>query len=141
MSALVDELPSPHLTYFVDTVSELIAAVLDVHSSLCVGQIAAVDESDAGQFRLRLIDAEGFELAVKRRAFHADKLRRARNIAAEAADLRHEIFALEGFARLAERQAHQMLAAAESVRHARYERGDFLRQHACGHRRFRHAAR
>ena len=47
--------------------------------------------------------AQRLELAVQRRALHADKLRGARNIAAEAADLRHQIFAFEHFARIAQR--------------------------------------
>ena len=49
---------------------------------------------------------------MQRRALHSDKLGGARDIAAEAVALRQEIFPLEDFTRLAQRQAHQMLAAA-----------------------------
>src|SRR5688500_7564758 len=69
----------------------------------------------------RLSDPQRLELAVQRGALHADKLRGARNIAAEAVDLRAEIFALEHLARIAQRQAHQVLAAI-AVRQARHHR-------------------
>ena len=78
-------------------------------------------------------------MRCKRRALHADEFRGARNIAAEAADLRDEIFALEHFARLAQRQAHELLAAV-AVRHGRHHRADVLRQHIGGDHRIRIAA-
>src|SRR5665811_223563 len=55
-----------------------------------------------------LADPERFELAVQRRALHADELGSARDVAAETADLRHQIFALKHFARIAQRQSHQV---------------------------------
>ena len=45
-----------------------------------------------------------------------------------------QIFALEHFARLAQRQAHQVLAAV-AVRHGRHHRADVLRQHRGGDHR------
>ncbi len=41
------------------------------------------------------------ELAVQRRAFHADELGGAGDISAEAVDLSQQVFALEQLARLA----------------------------------------
>ena len=78
---------------------------------------------------LALADAERLELAVQRRALHADEFGGARDVAAEAVDLREQIFALEHFARLAQRQPHELLAAV-AVRHRRHHRADVLRQHA-----------
>src|SRR5260370_12625802 len=56
------------------------------------------------------VHPQGFELAMQRRAFHADEFGRARDVAAEAADLRLEIFALEGLAGVAQRHSHQVFA-------------------------------
>ena len=72
-------------------------------------------------------DAQRAQLAVQRRALHADELRRARDVAAEAVDLRQQILALEDLARLAQRQAHQVLGAA--VDRQRHVGADLLRQH------------
>ncbi|MPL79207.1 hypothetical protein SDC9_25082 [bioreactor metagenome] len=55
-------------------------------------------------------DAQRLQLAVQRRAFHADEGRGARDIAAEAVDLGEQVFALEEFARLAQRQRGQRAA-------------------------------
>src|SRR6185437_16081432 len=54
----------------------------------------------------RVADAERLQLAVQRRALHADERRGARDVTREAADLDLEIFALERLARLAERRPH-----------------------------------
>src|SRR6202453_339792 len=71
------------------------------------------------------------ELAMERRAFHADEFGCARNIAVEAADLRQEIFALEYFSRFAQSKSHEVIAAF-SVRHCRDHGTDVLRQHRRG---------
>src|SRR5690349_1637768 len=55
-------------------------------------------------------ESQRLELAMERRALHADERRGPRNVAAEADDLRGEILALEYLARLAERQAHHLVA-------------------------------
>ena len=52
---------------------------------------------------------------MQRRAFHAHELGGARNVAAEPVDLRDQVFALEYFARVAQRQPHQGLAAVASL--------------------------
>ena len=44
---------------------------------------------------------------MQRRALHADEFGGARDVAAEAGDLRQQVFALEHLARVAQRQAHQ----------------------------------
>src|SRR5262249_32061765 len=48
------------------------------------------------------INAERAQFAVQRRAFHADKFGRARDVAAEAVDLGEQIFALENLSRVAQ---------------------------------------
>src|SRR5712672_3678323 len=53
-------------------------------------------------------DAERLELAMQRRALHADEFRGARDIARKAADLGDQVIAFEHFARLAQRQAHDV---------------------------------
>src|SRR5262249_40813658 len=58
-----------------------------------------------------LVDTERLELAMERRALHAHELGGAGDVAPEAADLGDQVFALEHLARIAQRQAHQMLAA------------------------------
>src|SRR5436309_15415929 len=68
-----------------------------------------------------LPDSQRLELAVQRRAFHADELGSARDIAAEAINLRAQIFPLEHLARVAQRQTHKMLAAI-TVRQVRHHR-------------------
>jgi hypothetical protein len=65
---------------------------------------------------------------VQRRALHADEFRGARDVAAETGNLRHQIFALEHFARVAQRQPHQVLAAI-AIGHARHHGADVGRQH------------
>src|SRR5262249_32939367 len=57
------------------------------------------------------IHPQSAQLAVQRGALHSDEFGRTRNIAAEAIDLRHQIFTLENPARVPERQRHQMLTA------------------------------
>src|ERR1041385_2067511 len=54
---------------------------------------------------LRSIHPQRLELAVQRRALHADELGGARDVVVEPADLRLEVFALERLARLAQRHA------------------------------------
>src|SRR6267378_2777328 len=88
----------------------------------------------------RSADTEGLELAMQRRALHADEFSRARDIAGEAADLGDQVVALEHFPCLAERQAHDVLAIAAG-RHRRHHGADVLRQHICGDYHFRAAAR
>jgi hypothetical protein len=51
MTALVDEASFPHLANFVDTVAELIAAILDVHFGVAERNIAAVDVGYSGHRR------------------------------------------------------------------------------------------
>ena len=65
------------------------------------------------------------------RTLHPNKLRRAGDVAAEAVDLRDQIFTLEHFARLAQRQAHQLLAA-DAAGHCRHQRADLAGQHVGG---------
>ena len=57
----------------------------------------------AGLLLFGTLDAQGLELAMQRRAFHADERGGARDIAAEAIHLGHEILALEQLARAAKR--------------------------------------
>src|SRR5436305_15172911 len=83
--------------------------------------------------------AERLELAMERRALHADELGRARNVAAEPADLRHQIFPLEYLACFAQGQAHEVLAAIAS-RHRGNHGSDVLRQHVGIDHRFRIAS-
>src|SRR3989304_4251877 len=116
MPPLVHEAAVPHLADFIDPVGELIAAILDVHLRRRVWNVAAVDirEPEHGgcsRSARPLVDAERLELAVQRRALHADELGGTRDIAAEPADLRDEILPLERFSRLAQRKAHQPLTA------------------------------
>src|ERR1700737_3743084 len=54
--------------------------------------------------------AQRFELAMERRAFHADESRRARDVAAESRPLRQQILPLEHFAGVAQRQCHDLAA-------------------------------
>src|SRR5262249_18586613 len=75
------------------------------------------------------IHPQRLELAMERRALHADELGGAPDIAAEAADLRLEIFALKRLACLAQGHPHQVLAAIAG-RHARNHGANVLRQHA-----------
>src|SRR5262249_15398490 len=51
MAALVDQAAGPDLTDFIDTIAELITAILDMHFGICERQIAAIDVSDAGHWR------------------------------------------------------------------------------------------
>src|SRR5450631_378318 len=55
-------------------------------------------------------DAECLELAMQGRTLHADKLRRARDITRESADLGDQIVAFEHLPRLTQWQAHDVLA-------------------------------
>ena len=132
---LVDEPPSPHLADLIDPVGELVAAVLDMDDRVAMGPVAAVHIGNAGH----RIHPQRLELAVERRALHADEFGGARNIAAEAADLGAQIFALEGFAGIAQRHAHQMLAAG-ALGHRRHHGADILRQHVGGDHRIDVAA-
>jgi hypothetical protein len=117
MAALINQVTAPHLTDFIDAVRKLVTAVFYGDFGVAARQIAAVDIGDAGHGDLflahdlvekpvstfpehALIDSERLELAVKRRAFHTDEFSSARNVAAKAADLRDEIFALEHLARV-----------------------------------------
>src|SRR5207245_227340 len=90
--------------------------------------------------RERSADAKRLELAMQGRTFHADEFRRARDIAGEAADLGDQVISLEYLPRLAQRQAHDVLAIIAG-RHRRYHRADILRQHIGGDDDFRSAAR
>src|SRR5690349_1468933 len=55
-------------------------------------------------------DAERLQLAVQRRAFHADKSRRAGDVAAEPRHLGQEVFALEHLTGVAQWQCHDLAA-------------------------------
>ncbi len=65
---------------------------------------------------------------MQRRALHADEAGGARDVAAEAADLRHQVLALEHLPRFPQRQPHQVLAAV-AAGHGRHHRAHVLRQH------------
>src|SRR5882762_10453489 len=68
---------------------------------------ASVRRFDAGSLLARTaMQAERLQLAMQRRTLHADEGRRARYVAAKARYLRQEVFALEDFARIAQRQLH-----------------------------------
>src|SRR5712664_1211622 len=88
----------------------------------------------------RSADTEGLELAMQRRALHADEFCRARDVAGKAADLGDQVVALEHFPRLTERQAHDVLAIVAG-RHGRDHRAHVLRQHIGRYDDLRTAAR
>ena len=97
-----------------------------------------------GSFRIgavtaRRVNAERLQLPVQRRALHADKGRRARNVAAKARDLNVEIFPLEALARVTKRQTDHLLQAI--VLGETRLRPSFRRQRIDGHRHRRIAAR
>src|SRR2546421_385454 len=73
-----------------------------------------------------LSDSERLELAMQGGALHADEFGGARDIAPEAVDLGAQIFTLEHLARIAQRQAHQVLATV-AIRQIWYHRTDILR--------------
>src|SRR5689334_24571872 len=73
-------------------------------------------------------DPQRLELAMQRRALHADEFRRPRDVAGETADLGDQVVALEHLARFAQRQSHDVLAVIAG-RHRRNHRADILRQH------------
>src|ERR1700676_5054253 len=77
-------------------------------------------------------DAKGLELAMQGRALHAYEFSSTRDIARKTADLGDQVIALEHFPRLAERQAHDMLAIIAG-RHRRHHGADVLRQHIGGY--------
>src|SRR5882762_1912783 len=80
---------------------------------------ASVRRFDAGSLLARTaMQAERLQLAMQRRTLHADEGRRARYVAAKARYLRQEVFALEDFARIAQRQLHD-LAALLPAQHRR----------------------
>src|SRR6185437_11045542 len=95
VAPLVDQTPAPYLANLVDAVGKLVAAVLDRDARFGVRQIAAVHICNAGHYSSALAYSQCLELAMQRGTLHPDKFRGARNIAAEAADLRHQVFALE----------------------------------------------
>ena len=72
-------------------------------------------------------NAELLQLAVQRAALHADEIRRAADIAAEAQQLRLQILRLEHIARLAQRQRHDIGGGVDGQR-ARRVGGEFGRQ-------------
>src|SRR5690606_23863448 len=57
----------------------------------------------------RQLYSRRFQFPMQGRALHADKLRRARDIAAKTVDLSQKIFLLEHLARFAQRQRHDVL--------------------------------
>src|SRR5260370_23090829 len=73
-------------------------------------------------------DAEGLQLAMQRRALHADEFRCARDVAGETADLGDQVVAFENFPRLAERQSHDLLAIV-ACWHGRNHPVHFLLHH------------
>src|ERR1700681_2225442 len=81
-------------------------------------------------------DAERLELAMQRRALHADEFSRPGDIPGEAADLRNQVVALEHFPRLTERPTHGVIAIS-AARHRRPHGADVLRQHVGGYDPFR----
>src|SRR6185437_7283792 len=115
MRGLVDEIAASDRDHLVNRVGKLEAAILDMDARRTVRDIAAVDISDAGHRRFAWLGrttgkpvygevitkrsraelggalaveyAQRFELAVEGRALHADKGRRARDVAAEARHL------------------------------------------------------
>ena len=123
---LVDELAVAHAHDLIDAVGELIAAILDVHARFAVIDIASIDVgitrhaltllgSRSRPRRRALVrgaamQAERLQLAMQRRALHADEGRGARDVAAEARHLGQQILALEDLARVAQRQLHDLAA-------------------------------
>src|SRR5262245_23837102 len=88
-------------------------------------------ESCASFYRfgtVRLADAQRLELAMQRRTLHADEFGGTRDVAAKPVDLRAQVFSLEQFARIAQRQTHQVLPT-RAVWEVRYHGADVLRQH------------
>src|SRR5215471_5399339 len=81
---------------------------------------------------LAIEEAEGLELAMERRALHADERRRPGYVAAEPGDLRDQVFPLEDLAGVAKRQAHD-LAALVPADHRGRIRADLRRQHLGPH--------
>src|SRR5690606_7344850 len=77
----------------------------------------------APQVMTRMPDPERLQFPVQCRAFHTDEFGGARDIAAETVDLRDQIFLLEQFARLAQRQRHDVLVRL--VGRARHDIADF----------------
>src|SRR5262249_53754526 len=138
VAPLIDHACAPYLADFIDAIGELVAAVLDMDGSRAVRQVAAVHIGNARH--RRSVDPERLELAMQRRALHADELGGAGNIAAEAADLGDQIFAFEYLARVAQRQSHQVFTAV-----AAGHRGDHgtnvRRQHVGVDHRLRIATR
>jgi len=47
MAAFIDQSAAPHLAHFVNAVSELIAAILDMNAGFAMRQVAAVDIGNA----------------------------------------------------------------------------------------------
>src|ERR1044071_6874408 len=90
------------------------------HGSGCLGPNEMLPSARRGRLaasnEASLVDPKSLELSVQRRTLHADKLGGARDVATETADLGNEIFTLEDLACLAQRQAHELLAAI-AVRH------------------------
>ena len=141
---LVDQLAVAHADDLVDAVGELVAAILDMDAGLAMLDIASVDvgvtrhEPLPPVTRRRLaggalvgraaMQPERLQLAVQRRALHADEGRGARDVAAEARDLGQQIFALEDLARIAQRQLHD-LAALLPAQHRRRILADVVGQH------------
>ena len=74
------------------------------------------------------MQAERLQLAMQRRALHADEGRGARDVAAEARHLGQQILALEDLARVAQRQLHD-LAALLPAQHRRRVLADVVGQH------------
>ena len=99
MPTLINQVASPHLADFVNAIGELKSAIFNGDFGLRVRKIAAVHIGDTRH--KGLTDSERFKLAMQRRALHADELGGARDVAAEAADLRHQIFTLEHLACIA----------------------------------------
>src|SRR3712207_5091571 len=70
------------------------------------------------------VDAEELQLAVQRAPLHADEVRSAADVAAEAEQLRFQVLPLEQLARVAELQGHDLAGAVE-LEHGR-RRGPHL---------------
>src|ERR1051326_1565889 len=73
-------------------------------------------------------ETQGLELAMERRALHADEGGCARDVATEARHLRDQVFALEDLAGIAQRQTHD-LAALVPAHHRGRIRTDLSWQH------------
>ena len=106
MPILIDEATGMEMYHLVDAVTELIAAVLDIHLCEALIDIAAVDIGnarhavssgawDCGGSAILGLHAKEFQLPMQRAALHPDEMRGAADITAEAQQLGFQVLFLE----------------------------------------------